>query len=61
MPWTISDALEDELVTVVERDDDEGLYRIRIGALETIITIILRLPPGGQRTEFTVTDCGRTA
>lgn len=38
---TIDQALESQLITVVERDDTAGTYRIKVGALSTPITILL--------------------
>lgn len=48
---TVDSALQDECVSVVQRRDDEGAYMIRIGSLQTIVTIYLR-PTWGTRTAF---------
>lgn len=36
------DVFDDELVHVVSRDDHEGVFRIRIGELPTVVTIRLK-------------------
>jgi len=33
MAWTIDNALDDPLVTVVSRDDSRGFYEVKIGEL----------------------------
>jgi hypothetical protein len=43
MGWTIENALNDEIVHLVQRDDTTDTYRIRIGDLKTIVTIRLKL------------------
>jgi hypothetical protein len=60
MPWTIDSALEDDLVTVVERDDDEGEFILRIGDLNTIVTISLRRFMNDDRTRFIVSHAIHT-
>jgi hypothetical protein len=42
MAWTVDEALDHKLVTVVDRDDKVGHYAIRIGDLKTVITIDLK-------------------
>lgn len=39
--WPIERALDDDLISVVERDDENGVYRFQIGKIPTIITIKL--------------------
>ena len=41
MPLKFSSELDDDLVTVLERRDEEGFFRIRIGTLKTPVTIRL--------------------
>ena len=41
MPHTIDSALDDDLVTVLERHDDMGSFAITIGSLDTPIFIEL--------------------
>jgi len=60
MPHTIDNALDDELIEVVERDDGFGEYAIRLGELETVITIQLRRLVGSEHTEFTVSHAIHT-
>lgn len=48
---TVESALQDDCVSVVQRRDDEGAYLIRIGDLETVITIRLR-KTWGSRTSY---------
>lgn len=38
---TVDQVLESELITIVERDEAAGIFRIRIGKLSTPITILL--------------------
>ena len=39
---TFDDVFDDELVEVVSRDDREGVFRVRIGELTTVVTIRLK-------------------
>ena len=41
MAWTFDEALADDLVTVVTRDDSVGTFEFRVGELETVITVEL--------------------
>ena len=36
-----TDPLSDDLIEVVNRDDDRGVYNVRIGVLSPIVTIVL--------------------
>jgi hypothetical protein len=47
MPITIDEALNDEFVTVVHRNDRAGLYHIRIGSLKKTVTIWLKTSRNG--------------
>lgn len=47
----VDEALQDECVRVVQRCDHEGAFLIRIGKLETVVTILLRRT-WGSRTAF---------
>lgn len=47
----VDEALQDECVSVVQRRDAEGAFLIRIGQLETVVTILLR-KTWGSRTAF---------
>lgn len=41
MPYTLENVLRDDTITVIERDDDRGLYKFRLGELTPVVTIIL--------------------
>jgi hypothetical protein len=41
LPYTVDGVLEDDLVTVLDRNDDIGSYSVRIGSLRTIVHIDL--------------------
>jgi len=41
MLWTLDSALDDDLVTVLDRHDDIGSYAIKIGVLNTVVYIDL--------------------
>jgi hypothetical protein len=41
MAWDFNSALSDPLVTVVDRMDDWGTFKIQIGTIPTIISIVL--------------------
>jgi len=46
MAWTIDEALNDELVHVISRDDARGVFILRIGTLQTAVKITLRRTRG---------------
>jgi hypothetical protein len=52
MPWTIDNALDDDLVTVVSRDDSSGFYEVKIGELETVVRIKLGRHLDSEQTDF---------
>lgn len=52
MAYTFDDVLDDDLVTVVERDDEMGEFVVRIGGLETPVTIMLERLKNNERTNF---------
>lgn len=56
---TVESALQDDCVSVVQRRDDEGAYMIRIGTLETVVTIRLRRT-WGSRTAFRLSHAIKT-
>lgn len=60
MPYTIDKVLKDDLVKVVNRDDSRGIYEVRIGDLETVITIKLGRNLDSQETEFNVSHAMKT-
>jgi hypothetical protein len=54
MPWTLDKALDDDLVTVIDRHDDMGSYSIRLASLQTIISIELGRFLTSDKTKFIV-------
>ena len=60
MDYSFDSALEDELITVIERDDDEGHYCIKIGELQTHVTIELGRYMTSDRTKFFVSHAIKT-
>src|ERR1700688_4063560 len=52
MTYTLDSALDDDLVTVVDRHDDLGSYAIQIGTIETIIYIDLGRLLTSDRVKF---------
>jgi hypothetical protein len=48
---TVDHALQDDCISLVQRRDAEGAYLIRIGTLQTVVTISLRRT-WGSRTAF---------
>lgn len=48
---TVDKALQDDCISLVQRRDDEGAYLIRVGALQTVVTIRLK-KTWGSRTAF---------
>lgn len=39
----IDKVLKNNLISVIERDDGAGLYRFRIGRLQTVVTVNIKL------------------
>lgn len=60
MTWTLNKALEDDLITVVSRDDTSGLYKVKVGDLSTVVTITLKRQPNTRRTDFRVSHAIHT-
>ena len=56
---SVDRALQNDLIKLVERHDDIGAYLVRLGALETIVTIKLR-STWGTRTAFKQSHVIRT-
>jgi hypothetical protein len=52
MAWTISDALADPAITLLERDDNRGIYRFRVGDLQTEVTVELCRSPTTDETRY---------
>ena len=53
-------ALEDPLITVVNRVDEMGIFEITIGELETIVTIELGRYMNSDTTKFAVSHAIKT-
>lgn len=53
--WSVDRALDDEFLTMLERDDDLGVYRFRIGTLMTEVTIALSSLRGDWRLSISHT------
>ncbi len=60
MPWTFDSALDDVLVAVLERDDEMGYFALRIGELDTIVTVSLGRFMNGETTKFSVSHAIHT-
>ena len=45
---TVEEALQDDCVNVVQRRDEEGAFLIRVGTLQTVVTIRLRRTWGSR-------------
>jgi len=58
--WNIDRALEDDLITVVERDDPAGIYRVRLGQLPIPITITLERRSSKGTTTYVVSHAIKT-
>jgi hypothetical protein len=50
--WTFEEALKDDDVKIVERNDAWGLYSFTVGTLKTEITIKLCRSPVSEETRF---------
>lgn len=57
---TLDDALKDDLITVLSRDDSLGIYEIRIGDLETVVTIELGRFLDSERTKYRTSHAIKT-
>src|SRR5271165_525027 len=60
MAFTIDRALDDEYLTVVSRDGADGIYRVRVGDLKTVVTIRLKHERNSPRTGFSVSHAIKT-
>ena len=60
MTYTFDAALDDELVTVIERSDEMGVFQIRVGTLETLVTIRLCRYMTSEHTRFEVSHAIKT-
>ena len=57
---TFDKVLENPLVTVVNRVDEMGIFEIRVGVLETIVTIELGRYMSSDTTKFAVSHAIKT-
>jgi hypothetical protein len=55
MPYTIDSALERDLIEIVDRNDDFGSFTIRVGELETPVTIDIGRFLTSENAKFSVT------
>jgi hypothetical protein len=60
MAYTFDSALNDDLVTVVTRRDAMGIFEVRVGELETLITIDLGRFMDSDKTKFRVSHAIKT-
>jgi hypothetical protein len=60
MPSTFDSALDDELVTVLMRDDSKGLFVIRLGELPQDVEIQLGREMDNEGTHFSVSHAIKT-
>jgi hypothetical protein len=60
MAFTFDNALDDDLVTVVDRNDDMGSYAAKIGKLETTVFIELGRFMTSETTKFQVSHAIQT-
>jgi hypothetical protein len=60
MADTFDSAINDELVTVFDRNDEFGSYAIKIGKLNTMVFIELGRLMNSNRTKFTVSHAIKT-
>jgi hypothetical protein len=58
--WSIDRALEDDLISVLDRDDAAGLYSLKIGQLSTPVTITLERRSAKGTTTYSVSHAIRT-
>ena len=54
MGYTFDEGLDNGLVEVIERNDEMGVFVVRIGSLETPVTIELGRFMNSERTKFTL-------
>ncbi len=52
MPFTIDHELQNPLITVLQRDDHEGLYEFTVGTLDTVVTVMISRLPGSEECRY---------
>ncbi len=60
MEYIFDEVLDNELVHVIERSDEMGVFVIRVGSLETPVTIELGRFMNSERTKFTLSHVIKT-
>lgn len=60
MAYSFDSALDDDLVTVVMRNDAMGIFEVRLGKLETPVTIDLGQFMDSDQTKFRVSHAIKT-
>jgi hypothetical protein len=52
MLWAINSALDDDLIHLIARDDEMGIYEFRVGKLKTIVTVEVGRLPSSERARY---------
>ena len=60
MGYTFDEVLDNGLVEVIERNDEMGVFVVRVGSLETPVTIELGRFMNSERTKFTLSHVIKT-
>ncbi len=60
MPHTLDSALDDDLISILTRYDDMGIFEVRVGELDTIVTIDLGRFISSDQTKFRVSHAIHT-
>ena len=60
MAFTVDEALDDDLIHVIDRHDEVGTFTVRLGSLETPITIELGRFQSSEETKFWVSHAIKT-
>jgi hypothetical protein len=60
MPVTIDEILRDDLIEVVDRDDELGSYAIKLGSLQTVVSIELGRFRSSDQTKYNVSHAIKT-
>lgn len=57
MPWTIDNALENDTIHIVERDDAMGFYSFTVGTLSTVVTVEVSRLPNSENAAYRLSHC----
>jgi len=60
VPYTFDSALDDDLITVVDRNDEMGSYAVKVGELETTVFIEIGRFMSSDTTKFSVSHAIHT-